>query len=98
VEAAVEVLRPPSRCEAAVEVSRLLSRCEAAVEVSRPAHVFVLLLKTAVEAKILLSIIQGLFVVVCDCLPLCAIVLPCARKQVSLGQAGQQNMILIDMF
>jgi hypothetical protein len=40
------------------------------VEVSRPAHVFVLLLKTAVEAaveaKILLSLIQGLF----DCLAL----------------------------
>jgi ABC-type Fe3+ transport system permease subunit len=69
--------------------------------VLKPAHVFVLLLKTAVKAKvkaavevevkasveveasrprILLLVIQWLFVVVCDCLPLCAIVLPCAHN------------------
>jgi hypothetical protein len=48
--------------------------------VSRPAHIFVLLLKTAVkaeveaavEAKILLLIILRSFVVVCNCLLLCA--------------------------
>jgi hypothetical protein len=37
---------PPSRCR-----GRRRS-VKAAVEVSRPAHVFVLLLKTAVEAKV----------------------------------------------
>jgi hypothetical protein len=131
-------MRPRSRCQHRVEVLRLLSRCQsrgrgvnAAVEVSRPAHVFLLLLNTAVkvlrllsrywgrgcclrprsrrrgvkagsrlgasaqvcfrgqgrgcrgrglEAKTQLSVIQQLFVVVCDCLPLCANVLPCAQR------------------
>jgi hypothetical protein len=51
-------MRPPSRCQHRVEVLRLLLRCRsrrrgvnAAVEVSRPAHVLVLLLKSAFEAE-----------------------------------------------
>jgi hypothetical protein len=41
----------------------------------------------------LLSVIQRLFVVVCDCLPLCAIVLPCACSATDISRISARRGI-----